>query len=171
MKGRPVLLKYCILSIAIFLITPLIVDLILQLFMDTKSSSFTFYINLLEAIRENKLFVFIQTLVGIVSIYFLGRFAEKQIVEHKRSSFFIGALTLLSLWLILFLSSMLFAAVESTGPFQKYGFWSVIIGWLLFGLPQYTIYGVLHGLTMGYLVGNEIKNRGSQKYRHSNHFY
>ncbi len=159
MTGRIILLKYCLITMAIILIVPAIIGLIFQLFIDDRTSLVTFYSNLWEDVLENKAFVITQTVTLILFIPILGGFAEHLIVQYKRPVFLVGGLTIILLWMALFLSSIVTAAIENTGPFGQLGFWSAITGWLRYGLPLYLIFGILHGLTMGYLVGSEIKNR------------
>src|SRR5688500_6587496 len=137
--GRLTLYKYCLITIIIVLIVPIVTSFIFQFFLDGGTSVITFCSTLSEGIKANKGYTFIKSLTLIYSIWWLGPFAERLIIEYNKPAFLIGGLTLLLLWMVLFLSSTITAAIENTGSFGELGFWSAMTGWFRYGLPFYLV--------------------------------
>ncbi len=158
--GRISLLKYCMITALIILIAPLIVGLTFQLFLNDGSSALTFYSNIFREITDNYLLIFIQTLFFAAYVWVAGTVIGRSIILNGKSKYLVGGLSFFVLWLVLFAGTTLTDAIINSTRWGKSGFDSAIFGWLRYGLPLFFIYGTLHGLTMGYLLGNEVKNKG-----------
>lgn len=158
--GRISLLKYCMMTVLIALITPLIVGLIFQLFLNDGSTALTFYTNLFQEFTDNYLLIIIQILFLSAYVWGAGTTLGRWIILGGKPKYLIGGLCFFGLWLVLFTGTTLTDAIINSTRWGTSGFKSAILGWLRYGLPLFIIYGVLHGLTMGYLLGNEVKNKG-----------
>ncbi len=156
--GRKILLKYCLISVAIIVVFPIIIVLFNQLFGDKSMSAFTFFKNVFLSVEENELLIVIQVVVLFIGIWFFGGLAGRQIIDKKKSKFDHSFLAIFMLWILLFVSSTISSAVANTLTWGEGGFSSAVIGWLLFGLIPTIIGGTLHGLTMADFMGRAIEN-------------
>ena len=158
--GRLTLLKYCLISVAVILIIPLVIGLAFQIFTDEQMSIATFFDILLKDLDGNEIFILTQILVIMTGIWLIGGAAGRLIIDKESPSFWVGGLTFFLLWVILFTSSTLTSAIENTMTWGQKGFESAVMGWLIHGLFLFLIFGVVHGLAMGYLMGQEMKRKG-----------
>ncbi|WP_276498168.1 hypothetical protein [Pontibacter litorisediminis] len=158
--GRKTLIRYCIISMLVFLAAPIFIDIFFQIFSDSPKSAITFFKNLTTEIIDNKVFYVVQAIFVSIAIWLLGGAAGRLIIEKEKSKSLVGALTLFLLWVILFLSSTLTAAFQNYLIWGQEGFKSVVTKWIIYGLLAYLILGAIHGLLFGYFVGRDIKNKG-----------
>lgn len=158
--GRITLLKYSLISVAIFFAIPVIFVLIYHIFSNEPVKVATFFDNLKSDLKGNELFVLIQIIVILLGTWTFGPIAGRLIITRKRNSFFIGWLTIFLLWILLFFSCVL---TDGVTYFLKYGendFLFELIGWVGYGLSLYIVLGAVHGLIFGYFLGNEIHKKG-----------
>ena len=158
--GRLTLLKYSLISVALFFAIPIIIVLVYQIFSNDPVKVTTFFDNLKSDLKGNELFVLIQIVVILIGIWTFGALAGRLIIIQKRNKFFIGWLTIFFLWILLFLSCVLTDCVTDYSKYSENDFLSVLIGWLVYGLSLYVILGAVHGLIIGYFLGNEIYKHG-----------
>ncbi len=160
--GRITLLKYCFLSFAIFLSIPIIIGLTYEIFTDESGSFVTFYNNMINDADGNEIFLLVQIVVVLTGIWLFGGTAGRLIIDKEKSKFMVGVLTIFMLWVLLFISLTLSSGIENTITWGVKGFGSAVSGWLIYGLFLFLTFGVVHGLTMGYFMGREIKLKGQK---------
>lgn len=160
--GRITLLKYCFFSVAIIFVIPVIIGLSLQLFTGEPKSVLIFYKNLFKEVVENGLFILIQVIVSLIGIWLFGGLSGRLIIDKEKYKFKISVLTIFFLWILIFISSTLSSAIENTITWGIEGFGSAVRGWLIYGLFPFLILGVIHGLTVGYFIGREVKIKGGK---------
>ena len=166
------MLKYCFFSVAIVLIIPIIIGLSYQLFTDEPKSVLTFYKNSFNDIAGNEIFISVQVIILLIGIWIFGGISGRLIINKEKSRFRVSVMTILLLWILIFISSTLSAAIENTITWGIEGFGSAIKGWLIYGLFPFLILGIIHGLTMGYFFGREVNRKGDEsKGRHANTIY
>jgi ABC-type multidrug transport system fused ATPase/permease subunit len=163
--GRLTLLKYCFLTLAIMLTLPAIIGLTYQLFTDKPLSVSTFYGNLLNDLNGNEIFIIVQTLVLLTSIWFIGGWTGRLIIDQDYPNKIISFLAFFTLWIALFISCALTGGLIRSMTWGVDGLRSSIIGWLAYGLFPFLIAGIINGFTIGLLFGNELKKK---KQRHAN---
>lgn len=160
--GRKHLFIAVLTSAFIFLVL-LPVTIVLTLQLTGKSGSIsTFYQNMLGGSEYGWDFITIQILIIIGAIWFLGPALAKQVIKNKQNYFWMGALTIITLWMILFLSSTLTSATQNSFKYGIEGFESAITNWFIFGFFLFLVLGVLHGLLIGYFLGKKIKYEGEK---------
>ena len=108
----------------------------------------------------NSIFLLIQIIVVLIAIWFFGGIAGQLIIDKEKSKFKVSVLTIFMLWILLFISSTLSAAIENTINWGAKGFGSAVTGWLIYGLFLFLILGTIHGLSIGYFMGKEIERKG-----------
>jgi hypothetical protein len=146
----------------VFLAIPIVIGLTYQIFTDEPVSILTFFGNLITDIDDNRIFYIVQALVLLLGIWLIGGTAGRLIVKQNTSRFLVGGLTLFLLWILLFISSTLTTAIKNSIIWGQKGFESVVANWMIYGLFLYLMLGVVHGLTMGYFLGREIKEKGGK---------
>ena len=154
------MLKYCLFSIAIILLFSILIGLFYQIFTDEPISILTFFDNRFNDLLGNEIFLLIQVVVMLLGIWFIGGISGNLIIDKGKSKFKVSVLTVLMLWVLLFISLTLNAAIENTMIWGVKGFISALTGWLIYGLLLFLLLGIIHGLTMGYFIGREIKIKG-----------
>ena len=152
-------MKYCLISLGIIAVIPTVIALITQISVDT---ILTFHHNLIQDLKGNEIFIAIQVIVLIVGIWFIGGKIGQHIIEKGKSKYLVGGFTLFMLWVLLFVSSAITAAIGNTIYWGPDGFEAALLGWVAYGLLLYLCFGVIHGLTMGYFLGWEVKKRGNK---------
>jgi len=160
--GRMTLLKYCFFSVAIVLTIPIVIGLTYQIFTDEPISVVTFYKNMFRDADGNEIFLLIQIVVVLTGVWLFGGAAGRLIIDKEKSKFRVGVLTIFMLWVLLFISSTLSAGIENAITWGARGFGSAVTEWLIYGLFLFLILGLIHGLTMGYFMGREIKRKGQK---------
>jgi hypothetical protein len=160
--GRMILLKYCFFSVAIILVIPIFVGFFYQIYTNEPISFLTYFQNIFKDADGNEIFLLIQVIVTFTGIWFLGGISGQLIIDKQKSKFKVSVLTIFILWVLLFISSTLSSAIENTITWGTKGFESAVIGWLIYGLFPYLIFGIIHGLTMGYFMGREIRKKGQE---------
>lgn len=158
--GQTTLLKYCFISIAIILAIPVVIGLYYQVFTDEPRSVITFIKNMFKDIKGNEVFLLIQVIVMLTGIWFFGGIAGKLIIDKGKPKLKVSVLTIFMLWILLFISSTLTAAIENTITWGTKGFSSAVTGWIMYGLFLFILFGIIHGLTLGYFMGKEIDKKG-----------
>jgi tryptophan-rich sensory protein len=103
------------------MVIPLVIGLFYQTFTDESMSFRTFYDNFLINLDGKEIFVLIQTLVLLVDIWVIGGAAGRQIIDRNRPNFLTGGITFFLLWILLFTSSSLTAAIAKTIIWGKKG--------------------------------------------------
>ena len=164
--GRITLLKYCFFSVAIALTIPVIIGLSYQIFTNEPISIVTFFKNMFKDADGNSIFLLIQIIVVLIAIWFFGGIAGQLIIDKEKSKFKVSVLTIFMLWILLFISSTLCAAIENTINWGAKGFGSAVTGWLIYGLFLFLILGTIHGLSIGYFMGKEIERKGFELKKH-----
>ena len=160
--GRKHLLLAVLISVFIFLVLiPVTIGLTLQLTGNSGSVS-TFYQNMFGGSEYGWNFIIIQVLVIIGAIWFIGPVLARRVIKNKQNYFWISVLTIITLWMIFFLSSTLASATQNSFKYGIEGFESAITNWFIFGFFQFLVLGVLHGLLIGYFLGKKIKYEGEK---------
>ncbi|MFP5470481.1 MAG: hypothetical protein ACLGGV_02710 [Bacteroidia bacterium] len=158
--GRVVLLKYCIISLIAIFIIPIIIGIILKIFTNNEISIVAFFENISIDLQDNLLFTIIQFFVTLTLIWLIGGITGKLILDKNKSKFLIGSLAFFTLWIFLFISCAITTEIEKLILSKYYEFTSGFLGWVYFGLLQFLILGLIHGLIMGYFLGKDIEKRG-----------
>ena len=160
--GRLTLLKYCIISVlailTIFILTFLI-------FGDSKTTTVTLdnaISTLMADFLDNSLFVGIQTIVLLIEIVIIGGLIGELIIKRGKNKFLTGGLTLLTMWLLLFLTCAVTGGIINSIKYGRQGFESAFLSWTVYGLIPFFVFGLIHGLTTGFFLGREIKKRGEK---------
>jgi hypothetical protein len=111
-------------------------------------------------ISDNTTFIVIQVLVLLTGIWGLGGHVGQSIISKGRNRLLVGGLSILILWLVLFLGSAVTAGIENSIKYGPEGFSSAFTGWLIYGLIPFFGFGILNGLLLGFPLGQEIKREG-----------
>lgn len=111
---------------------------------------------------DNVDFIAIQTILTLVTIWFVGGLSGHLIIEKSKNKFLIGGLSILILWVSLFVSSALTAGVINYVKYGGHGFTSALASWIIYGLIPFLVFGLLHGLVIGFPLGHEIKKSGEK---------
>lgn len=149
-------------SLVVILTISIVTGVTYQIFADEPINVATFPDNFLKNLDGNEVFVLIQILVILAGIWLIGGTAGRRIIDKNNPKFLTGALTFFLLWVLLFTSSTLTAAIENSMIWGQKGFGSAVTGWIIYGLFLFLIFGIVHGLTMGYFMGREIKRKGEK---------
>ena len=160
--GRLTLLKYCLISVfailTIFMLTFLT-------FGDPKTTTVTLdnaVSTLLTDLIDNFLFVCIQTVLLLIQILIIGGLIGELIIKKGKNKFLIGGLTLLTMWLLLFLTCAVTAGIMNSIKYGRQGFESSFLSWTVYGLIPFFVFGLVHGLTTGFFLGRAIKKKGEK---------
>ena len=140
----------------------MLIGLSYQVFTDEPISVLTFFQNIFKDAVGNEIFLLIQIIVVLAGIWLFGGISGQLIIDKGKSKFMVSVLTIFMLWVLLFVSSTLSAAIENTITWGTKGFGSAVTGWLIYGLFLFLMLGIIHGLTMGYFMGREIKRKGQK---------
>lgn len=160
--GRKHLFLSILISTFIFLVLiPIMTVLILQLTSGSGSIS-AFYQNMFDGDEYGWSFMIIQILVIIGAIWFVGPRLAKQIIKKKKNYFWTSVLTIIFLWMILFLSSTLTSGTQNSFKYGINGFESAVTNWFIYGFFSFLMLGGLHGLVIGYFLGKKIKYEGEK---------
>ena len=154
--GRLVLLKYCSLSVLIIIMIPVVVSLSYQVFTDEPISIITFFKNIFNDVNGYGFSIIIPITSIATGIWVLGGFAGRYIIDKNISKTKIGFMTVFILWGVLLISSTLGAGIENSITYGFSGFCSAIFSWMIYGFFLFILFGVLHGLSIGYFIGKEI---------------
>lgn len=157
--GRQSLLKYCLISLAVILTIPIAIGLSYQVFTQEPISIKTFFVNLFNDIKGNQIFLLVQVLLILTAIWLIGGFAGQLIIDKNYPKKVIGFFTFFALWIFLFLSCALTSGLMRFQTWGIDGIKSSTIGWLAYGLFLFLIAGIINGLTIGFLYGNELKEK------------
>ncbi|MEX2484831.1 MAG: hypothetical protein WED10_09730 [Brumimicrobium sp.] len=149
-------MKYILISLIIILVLPLLIALFYNTFTDGSLSVSNYYSNLTKGLIEDFSFLIALLIILLIGIWFIGGLTGRLIIDKNKPKFLIGALAFFSLWVLLFLSLTLLTAIENTFTWGLSGFESAVTGWIIYGLIMFLIFGIIHGLTMGYFYGNEL---------------
>ena len=161
--GRIALLKYCLFSVAIVLAVPVVIGLIYGVFTDEPVSFLIFFENMFNDAVGDGIFLVLPVVVILMGIWFMGGISGRLIIDKEKSKFKVSILTFFVLWVLLFISLTLSDAIENSIIWGAKGFGSAVTGWLIYGLFLFLILGIIHGLTMGYFMGREIKRKGQSQ--------
>ena len=115
-----------------------------------------------DEFADNVDFVAIQTILTLVTIWFVGGLSGHWIIEKSKNKFLIGGLSILILWVSLFVGSALTAGVINSVKYGGQGFTSAIESWTIYGLIPFLVFGLIHGLVIGFPLGHEIKKSGEK---------
>jgi len=83
-------------------------------------------------------------------------------LKKRKNSFLVAALSILILWLILFVATGLTASINSFNHAGGDGFRLSVASWIVYGLPSYFFFGLIHGSLVGFPLGSEIKKSGEK---------
>ena len=158
-------MKYCLLSLGIILGFPILIALFYNIFTSESLSISTYYSNLTKGLLEDFGLLTVLVVLMIVCVWFVGGLTGKLIIEKDKPKFLVGSLTFFSLWVFMFICLTLLNAIKKSFTMGLSGFESVVSGWVIYGLFMFLIFGIVHGLTMGYFYGNELNK---VKKRHAN---
>lgn len=161
-------MKYCLLSLVIVLGLPILIALFYNTFTSESLSIATYYSNLTKGLLEDFGLLTVLVVLMTVCVWLVGGLTGKLIIEKDKPKFFVGSLTFFSLWILMFVCLTLLKAVKKSFTWGLSGFESVVSGWVIYGLFMFLIFGIIHGLTMGYFYGNELDKI---KKRHANKSY
>ena len=161
-------MKYCLLSLAIILGLPILIALFYNTFTSESLSISSYYSNLTKGLLEDFGLLTVLVVLMTVCVWFVGGLTGKLIIEKDKPKFLVGSLTFFSLWILMFVCLTLLNAVKKSFTWGLSGFESVVSGWVIYGLFMFLIFGIIHGLTMGYFYGNELNKI---KKRHANNGY
>ena len=160
--GRKTLLKYTSISVVtiLFCLTVVLltfgqdtdVPLTLGRVLETYRNEFV----------ENVDFVAIQTILTLVAIWYVGGLCGQLIIEKGKNKFIIGGLTFLLMWILLFITSAVTGGIMNSINYGLDGFTSAVLSWTVYGLIPFFVFGLIHGLTTGFFLGQEIKKRGER---------
>lgn len=154
--GRLVFLKhFSVWTLA----TPALVILVLKFVEPNDESIGHLLIRIFYALIDNAGFLACQTLVTLIAIWILGGIIADQIIHQRRNPFMISATAILILWLILFLTSALTASAIDAIEMDQFYFKITFETWINYHLIPFFIIGATHGLTAGFFLGREIKNK------------
>jgi hypothetical protein len=162
--GRQTLFKYVLISVMGLIILLTISALIFGQGSDCPLTLKRILNTYVDLFFENIDFIFIQTAIQLVSIWVLGGCIGRLIIDNGKNIYLVGGLSFLILWIILFIGAMITTGVVNSTKYGWQGFTSAISGWLIYGLLPFMLFGMIHGIAMGYILGNEIRNKG-KKYR------
>ena len=152
------LFKFVALSVVAFLVViPVLVGIYVRLTDGLSLTLIPYFENVWNEAKEMKFYLFVQVLVMAISIWLLGGLAGTKILDERKGKFKTGFLTIVGLWGVLFISSSLTEAIIKSFKWGPTHSIELFIGWFMYGFLIYLIIGVLHGLTTGYLLGNEIE--------------
>lgn len=154
--GRLKLMKYCQFSLTIILGLPILIALFYNTFTSESLSVSTYFSNLTKGLLEDFGIFTLLVVLMTVCVWFVGGLAGKLIIEKDKPKFLVGSLTFFSLWVLMFVCLTLLNAIKKLFTSGLSGFESVVSGWLIYGLFIFLIFGILHGLMMGYFYGNEL---------------
>jgi hypothetical protein len=115
-----------------------------------------------EQFVENIDFVAIQTILTLLTIWYVGGLCGQLIIEKRKNKFVIGGLAILTLWISLFIGSTFTAVVIHSIKYAGHGTKSIILNWIIYGLIPLMVLGLIHGLIVGFPLGLEIKRRGDK---------
>ena len=111
---------------------------------------------------ENIDFVAIQTILTLATIWYVGGLCGQLIIEKNKKKFIIGGLSILTLWISLFVGSAFTAGVINSIEYAGHGFESAFVSWVVYGLIPFLFFGLIHGLVIGFPLGHEIKKSGEK---------
>ena len=111
---------------------------------------------------ENIDFVAIQTILTLATIWYVGGLCGQLIIEKNKNKFIIGGLSILTLWISLFVGSAFTAGVINSIEYAGHGFESAFVSWVVYGLIPFLFFGLIHGLVIGFPLGHEIKKSGEK---------
>ena len=160
--GRLTLLKYCAISVLAILTLFILTFLI---FGDPKVTTVTLeraVATLTNEFLDNSVFVVLQAIMILIEILIIGGLIGELIIKKGRNKFLIGGLTLLAMWLLLFLTSAVTSGLMNSIKYGRQGFESAFLSWTIYGLIPFFAFGIIHGLTTGFFLGREIKKRGEK---------
>lgn len=160
--GRKTLLKYAAISVATILLLFTVAALI---FAEDTDLPITLEVILLtygKEFVENIDFVAIQTILTLVTIWYIGGLCGQLIIQKRKNTFLIGTLSIVTLWISLFIGSTFTAVVINSVKYAAHGTESVILNWIVYSLIPLMVLGLIHGLITGYPLGREIKRSGER---------
>ena len=159
--GRHTLFKF--ISISIVLILALYI-LIFLLFADPTVTTVTLenaISTLAKEFVENIWFVVVQFLLLLLLVFILGGLVGDLIITKRKNFAVTGGLTILLIWVLLFINCAVTGGVMNSIKYGLNGFTSAVMSWVVFGLFPFLFFGLVHGLALGYFLGRAVKKRGS----------
>lgn len=160
--GRKTLFLGILISVLIFyVIIPGTIGLILLLAGETLSV-ITYYRNTIKEVNSNLTFVLIQVLIQLGGIWLIGPKLAKLIIKRNKNYYWISVLSIISLWMLLFISSSVTSGIQNSFKYGKDGFESALISWFIYGFLIFMIIGLVHGLIIGFFLGRKIKLDGNK---------
>ena len=160
--GRKTLLKYTAISVVTILLLLTIAVLVFRQETDTSITLGRIFKTYWDELVDNVDFVAIQTILTLVTIWYVGGLSGQLIIEKTKNKFLIGGLSILILWVSLFVGSALTAGVINSIKYGGLGFTSALENWIIYGLIPFIVFGLIHGLVFGFPLGHEIKRRGEK---------
>ena len=160
--GRKTLLKYTAISVVTILFLLTVVVLIFGQGTDVPMTLGRVLGTYKDEFIKNVDFVAIQIILTLVTIWYVGGLCGQLIIKKGKNKFIIGGLSILTLWVSLFIGSALTAGVINSIKYAGLGFTSAIESWLIYGLIPFLFFGLVHGLIIGFPLGREIKKSGEK---------
>ena len=160
--GRKTLIKYTAISVVTILLLLTVAVLIFGQGTDEPITLRRIFKTYWDELVDNVDFVAIQTILTLVTIWFVGGLSGHLIIEKRKNKFLIGGLSILILWIGLFVGSALTAGAINSIKYGGHGFTSALVSWTIYGLIPFLVFGIIHGLVMGFPLGHEIKKSGEK---------
>jgi hypothetical protein len=160
--GRKTLIKHTAISVVTILLLLTITVLIFGRRTNETITVGRIFKTYWDEFVDNVDFVAIQTILTLVTIWFVGGLSGRLIIEKSKNKFLIGGLSILILWISLFVGSALTAGVMNSVKYGGHGFKSAFVSWMIYGLIPFFIFGIIHGLLIGFPLGHEIKKNGEK---------
>ena len=158
--GRKVLCFSAFLSVLLFLFIVPLTALLVTLIFTGEGSMQVFYKNIFDDIHGNYLFLLVQFIVMLASIWWLGPRLARQIIQEKKNYYWISVWTIFLLWMMLLISCSLTSGVEGVIQYGWSNFWDSLGTWLFFGVIPFITMGIFNGLVIGYFSGKRIQLEG-----------
>jgi hypothetical protein len=115
-----------------------------------------------KAFVENLDFVAIQTVITLVTIWYVGGLCGLLIIDKGKNKYIIGGLAILTLWIGVFIGTTFTAVVIHSIKYAGHGTESVILNWIIYGLIPLLVLGLIHALIIGFPLGHEVKKSGEK---------
>ena len=160
--GRKTILKYTAISVVTIFLILTVLALIFGQDTDVPLTLGRILETYKDEFLDNVDFVAIQTILTLVTIWYVGGLCGHLIIEKGKNKFVIGGLSILLLWISLLICSTLTAGVMNSIKYGGQGFESATMSWIIYGLIPFLCFGLVHGLIMGLPIGHEIKKSGEK---------
>ncbi|MGL1889536.1 MAG: hypothetical protein OCD76_23680 [Reichenbachiella sp.] len=143
--GSKIIFTYSFLSIVVGLFLPSLIILALN--------NFEALNKVTNDIIKNAPFILIQTIVTSLYILFIGNYYVKKI--ESRNRIFVNIVTILSIYILLFISCAITDGISNSFKYGINGFQSAITSWLIYGGILFLGLGLLNGILVAPFMGKK----------------